>query len=335
MKELKRPWVHWHSPAARILDSALAPDDPLAAEPLWVNRSQADEFERAIARPGIQRWTAARIERRTHEGRLTLLPEFMRQGTRHVDNQPRRLAMSQPALAAAATVALPLTFFINSDALIDVLDLDPSIEIPKVSATVYRDTLRRYNVGITDGRFRFEGDTHFLFVVPEAAYEDVHVLQRLLERGILSRKLAASLMMVDFRNPVFSARRRALMRYVPADAELGAAAAFDDAFIAAVRAAIDAGQGGAAESELLANWTVSDEWPTVFEDRIAQFVTRVVSTIDDADYFAGIFELAESRRREFRKRPLAEFRLTTPVANIPEDAPLLEFADDGTVRQKQ
>ena len=227
MKELKRPWVHWHSPAARILDSALAPDDPLAAEPLWVNRSQADEFERAIARPGIQRWTAARVERRTRDGRLTSLPEFMRQV---LDTSTINLAaspLSQPALAGATTVPLPLTFFVNSDALIDVLDLDPALDIPRVSAAVYRDILRRYQVGITDGRFRFEGDTHFLFIVPEAAYEDVHVLQRLLERGILSRKLAASLLMVDFRNPVFSARRRALMRHVPADAALGAAAAFD------------------------------------------------------------------------------------------------------------
>ena len=159
MKELKRPWVHWHSPAARILDSALAPDDPLAAEPLWVNRGQADEFERAIARPGIQRWTAARIERRTRDGRLTSLPEFMRQV---LDTSTINLAaspLSQPALAGATTVPLPLTFFVNSDALIDVLDLDPALDIPRVSAAVYRDILRRYQVGITDGRFRFRA-TH-------------------------------------------------------------------------------------------------------------------------------------------------------------------------------
>ena len=41
--------------------------------------------------------------------------------------------------------------------------------------------------------------------------------------------------------------------------------------------------------------------------------------------FSKIFELAESRRREFRRRPLAEFRLTTPVTNIPDTAPLLEM----------
>jgi hypothetical protein len=44
--------------------------------------------------------------------------------------------------------------------------------------------------------------------------------------------------------------------------------------------------------------------------------------------------LAESRRREFRRRPLAEFRLTTPVTNIPENAPLLELTVDGRVVEK-
>ena len=50
--------------------------------------------------------------------------------------------------------------------------------------------------------------------------------------------------------------------------------------------------------------------------------------------FSKIFELAESRRREFRRRPLAEFRLTTPVTNIPDAAPLLEMDAAGIVRPK-
>ena len=42
--------------------------------------------------------------------------------------------------------------------------------------------------------------------------------------------------------------------------------------------------------------------------------------------------LAESRRREFRRRPLAEFSLTLPVTNIPTDAPALRLRADGTVQ---
>jgi hypothetical protein len=336
MKELKRPWVHWHSPAARILDSVLAPDDPLRGEPLWVNRSQADEFERAVARPGVQRWTSARMTRCARGGTLTRLPEFMRQvletSTVNLASSPT----SFPALAAASKIQLPLTFFFNSDALIDVLDLDPAVTVPEVDAAVYRETLGQFAVGITDGQFRFDGDTHFVFVVPEPAYEDVHVLQRLLDGGVLSRKLAACLLMVDFCNPVFSPVRSALMRHVPAEASLAAPRAFDDVFIGAVRATDEAGTGGPAEAELLANWDLPDQvWQSAFEDRIRNFLGTVVGGLQAPATFARVFALAESRRREFRKRPLAEFRLTTPITNIPEDAPLLEFAEDGTVREKR
>ena len=333
MKELKRPWVHWHSQAAQIPDSALAPNDPLAAESLWTKRSQADEFERAIARPGIQRWTAARIARRTQAGALAALPEFMRQVLATSTINLAASPTSFPALAAAATIQLPLTFFINSDALIDVLDLDPGIGVPSVTGAVYRDTLKRFDVAITDGQLRFPGDTHFLFVVPEPAYEDVLILQRLVDIGVLSRKLAACLLMVDFANPVFSRRRAALLRHVPEAAPVGTAA-FDEVFITAVRAAVDAGTSGPAEREVLANWDTPDPWPPVFEARIRAFMTAVTETINQPDRFARIFELAEARRREFRTRPLAEFRLTTPVTNIPEEAPLLEFAEDGSIREK-
>jgi hypothetical protein len=120
---------------------------------------------------------------------------------------------------------------------------------------------------------------------------------------------------------------------VPANAALEAAETFDEVFIGAVRASHDAGTGGAAEAELLANWDTPD-WQAAFEGRIRAFMTAVGTRLDEPGGFARIFALAESRRREFRTRPLAEFRLTTPVTNIPEDAALLEFTEDGHVREK-
>src|SRR5687767_10858916 len=79
MKELKPPWIHWHSQASPILDGALAPDDPLRLEPLWTGRRQAEEFERTVARPGIARWTEARFTRSITQSRLQHLPRFLRQ----------------------------------------------------------------------------------------------------------------------------------------------------------------------------------------------------------------------------------------------------------------
>jgi hypothetical protein len=196
--------------------------------------------------------------------------------------------------------------------------------------------LQQFDVAITDGSFRFPGDTFFIFVVPEAPFEDVEVLHHLLDRGVLSRKLAASMLMVDFWNAISSPRRSALMTYVPPTAQLNAAQAFDQAFISAVTASPEAGRPGTPEAELLANWSHADAtWEADFAARIEQFMTQVVPRLRSAAMFAPIFELAESRRREYRKRPLGnEFRLNTPITNIPETAPVLEFVEDGTVRQR-
>ena len=90
-----------------------------------------------------------------------------------------------------------------------VLELEPAVRRPVVPASVYREMLETFNVDITDGQISFRGDTHFVFVVPEPAFEDVLLLAMLLERKVLSRKLAAAMLMVDFENAVFS-RRRAL-----------------------------------------------------------------------------------------------------------------------------
>ena len=72
---------------------------------------------------------------------------------------------------------------------------------------MYQACLSQFDVRVSDGEHTFAGDTHFVFVVPEPAFEDVLVLETLIALGILSDRLAAALLMVDFTNPVFSPRR--------------------------------------------------------------------------------------------------------------------------------
>jgi hypothetical protein len=332
MKELKQPWVNWHSQAAQILDTALAPDDPLQNDPIWTKKSPAEDFERQVARPGIQRWNNARFARSIQDGVLKQPAEFMRQvlGTTTVNltSSPT----SNAGLAAAASVPLPLTFFLNSEALLDLIDLEPAIQPLSVSSAIYQIMLQRYDVALTDGNFRFPGDTNFVFVVPEPAFEDIVVLDRLLQLKILSPKLAASLLMVDFSNSVFSPRRAALLSHVPDSASVHNPSDFQNRLVGNIR---NAATRGSPEAEFLANWNLDDNvWKKTFEQRIEQFFQALTPRLADADSFAPIFELAESRRRQFRKRPLAEFRLTTPITNIPEDAALLQFATDGSVQSK-
>jgi hypothetical protein len=337
MKELKPPWIHWHSMAARIPDDSLAPGDPLRQETIWTERRPAQQLEVEIIRPGIDRWNEARFRACQADGRLHRLPEFFRQvlGTSTVN------LVSSPdesrTLAPGKTMTLPLTFFVNSDALVDELGLDPGIaSVPTVEAGVYLECLRRYDVAITDGAHRFAGDTHFAFVVPEPAFEDLLVLRKLRFLGLLPDKLAASLLMVDFCNPVFSARRAALLAHVPGSASIGSASDFPGSFVEQVATAAATLPPGSPEHEFLDNWRLPDDaWRPEYEARLSAFFAASTGRLQSVGEFAPLFELAESRRREFRRRPLGtEFRLTTPITNISEDAPLLELTPDARVRPK-
>ena len=63
MKELKLPWVNWHSPTAVVASSVFA-EEGLLGHP-WVTNltpGGAWTLELDIARPAIRRWTKARLE---------------------------------------------------------------------------------------------------------------------------------------------------------------------------------------------------------------------------------------------------------------------------------
>jgi hypothetical protein len=334
MKELKLPWQNWHSEAGGIKDDVLAPDDPLRAEKLWIDRTGAQEFERTVIRPGIVRWMDARFAACLANGQLNRLPELMRHVLETTTFNLTSSATENGQLANPGELNLPLTFFLNSDALLNTINLEPDIGVPHVETGLYRACLAKFDVAVTDGNFRFAGDTHFAFMVPEPAFEDIPVLRALISQSVISRKLAACLLMVDFPNSVFSLRRATLLKYVPASAAIGGSGDLPE-FISAVRSATAALPADSVEAEFLANWNLPDsEWQSVFERRIENYIAKIGAQLKAATGVVDIFRLAESRRREFRKRPLAEFRLTTPVTNIPESEPLLQLTADAVVTVK-
>ena len=79
MKELKIPWLHWHSMSAGIRDEVLAPNDRFALIPCGSRARALTCWSRTSFRPGIVRWQNARFAACVTENRLTRLPEFMRQ----------------------------------------------------------------------------------------------------------------------------------------------------------------------------------------------------------------------------------------------------------------
>jgi hypothetical protein len=163
----------------------------------------------------------------------------------------------------------------------------------------------------------------------------VLVLDQLMKLGILSDRLAAALLMVDVSNPVFSDRRAALVNFVPAEARIDDRDGFAAAFVERVAQSAGAAVPGRPEQEFLANWALPEnEWRAEYQRRIEQLIAGVTPQLATTDGLSPFFALAESRRREFRKRPLAEFRLTTPITNIADGAPLLELGSGGAVQPK-
>lgn len=331
MKELRQPWVHWHAPAAGIPPEALAPDDPLRNDPLFLSRVTADQLETTVVRPGIQRWNRARLARSLQSGTLTEVPFFFRQILETTTVNLVTTDHVSHLIGDEDEITLPITFFLDADGLLDTVGIEPAIGNVRVPGRLYRESLVRYDIHRTDGRQRVDGDTHFAFLVPEPAFEDRDVLDLLVLRGVLSSRLAACLLMVDFPNPVFSPRRAALLAHVP---ETVPVASLEERFINAITAAAEETTADSPEREFLGNWALgASEWKPEFERRIESYFSALAVQAATADGFDGFFRLAESRRRAFRRRPLAEFRLTTPMTNIPAAAPALRMRADGTVEE--
>lgn len=340
MKELRQPWNGWHGMNASIQDTVLAPEDPLRTAPLFRDRVSAHELETSVVRPGVERWNRARIAAATASGsEFTDVRYFMRQ---ILDTTTVNLASSSQQsdqLDDNATLTLPATFFLNVEALLDAIGLAPNIDNVVVPGRLYRQSLRRYDFTLTDGSYRQPGDSFFAFLIPEPAFEDLNVLALLLRQRIISRRFAACLLMVDFPNPIFSERRRRLLAHVPDAAPLtdraGGPARTDleARFVAAVEAS---GQpANSPEEEFLANWRLpAASWQRTFEARVEDYFGQLTGLADSNAGFDGWVRLAESRRREFRRRPLAEFRLTLPTTSIPRDAPTLAMRPDGTVQPR-
>ncbi len=333
MKELKAPWLNWNSQASSITDEALAPDDPLRLEPLYVQKQGAQQLETEVVRPGIRRWNDARFKQLFVAGTLSRAREFLRQAlfttTVNLCSAPEESSLAR----AGTPIHLPLGFFLNAEALLNLLQIPVNIQRPQVDGGIYAQCLQRYHVALSDGTFVLSGDTHFLFVVPEPAFEDQVVLQKLVLLQIVPHRLAAALLMVDLPNPLFSPRREALLPYLPDSARVGPAGS--DVAAQIVAAMSGHALPGSPESEFLANWALPDaEWMGTYARRIEAYMGQVANSLQSLDGFDPMFRLAESRRREFRRRPLAEFRLTTPLTDIPEDAPLLEMTVNAAVQNK-
>jgi hypothetical protein len=286
MKELKFPWVHWHGPTLAISENAYAPDDPLVSDPLFLDRSPANLFEDLIM-VLVDRWNEARFDKAV-AGHPTMSPTntWLRQV---VDSTSFGLISSGVRFATLPDRDLndvPATFFVDQDCLIDGAGAALPVRPPalRLSGSRYAGLVQKYDLRLRGRGIDIQGDVPFCFTVPERAREDVVVVRLLIAKGVMSRRLAACLLMVDFANPMFSATRASLLRHLPDGSRLEAGASLDEVLVERITRAASASPPGSAERQFVQNWELGpSDWPTTFADRIDRYLEAVASRLQTDD----------------------------------------------------
>jgi hypothetical protein len=246
-------------------------------------------------------------------------------------------------------VKLPITFFLNSDLLVDAgLLFGAEMPLPEplsrqrvMKGSFYLECLTRYEVVLVGkGRksraeVRLPGDAFFAFVTPEPAYEDLYVIQELVRRGVLTDRFVCCSLMVDFPNPVFSLPRLALLRHVPPAWSLPRREPLSDHLAEVILQAAQAGTPESPEAQFAAHWSLGpNHWRDAFAARLEAYLNAVDERLATPEGADELFRLGDSRCREFRRRLLSEFCLTVPHANIDASGPLLQLSENGRVIAK-
>lgn len=326
MKELKFPWVHWHSFKANIPPTIFDENDARRTHEWFVNKRGAETCEIEVVMPSIVRWTNARFEQLANGSKP---PDTVRLIEHIVTCPTVNLASSSTESAAAklgSPVDLPPSFVVDADGLALVgLPAPPPISVP---ASIYTTSLETFEFQLRNGGFSQPGDTHFAFVIPERAFEDTEVLKQAVARGVISKRLAATLLMVDFPNPVFSPKRARLLSHIPS--QLGVGSDNSETIAQAIIGAAGENDGGSPEGEFAQRWSLGeDRWETSFVRELEAYYEAVETLAASQQGFNDWVRLAESRRSIFRDLPLFEFPLLFAETNLPNER--LEMAADGTV----
>lgn len=323
MKELKLPWVHWDSPESHIFATAFARDDHRVRHDWFVDKQTGGAYtlEFAVARPAIDRWARARFDALVANGGTIdrparIMEQILATPTTNLISSIRESRSASPTPSA---VGLPGTFFVDDDGLRQVgLRTAPPLV---VADAIYQASLRRFEVGLRDGRgFDQRGDTFFAFVVPERALEDQLVLREARRIGLVSKRLAACLLMVDFPNPIFSDRREKLLDWVPQSAAVrDGQSSFSQEMADAILRAADTSPQGSPEREFAERWSAGEDFEDPFNGLLVDYYEAVDERLRTQAGFDDYFELAESRRQRGSKEMpiLRENRLLFADTNIP------------------
>jgi len=250
---------------------------------------------------------------------------------------------------------IPTTLFFNINALAEVLhDVGSTFNGYRIQNTqdytdgivkldlnlCYNDRTDRENPKLRVAVPHTEGP--FPFPIIEPGYEDHQAITTLVlnKPYLLPPKAIAAMLMVEFFNPVYCARRESLMKYVPETASLNATTnTYDvvDQLIANLLASLASQIHGTPEMELLSLLETPDgSWEVTFTDHVNAYAEKTAARIATKQGVEDYMALAEGRRQMFQGREedkpgtgLNEFDLTLPTALA--HVPWTKMTEEGDV----
>jgi hypothetical protein len=235
MKELKIPWNNWNSERASIADSVV--DLDTRKDPPFAAKVGAERLESTIEGASsayYPRFIRSHINEAFTE--VTDVSELLRfvMGDTTIN-----LQSTNPAPNGPPSFSTPNDFWISDTVLRGAgVGLDYTIPdaiafseanyqafLSEMKSKLVQCTLTGAERAQCDGPVDFEvaGSTHFAAFMPVPANDDV-LMASLLTRAnvdnrllkLVSPKFVAAILMVDFQNPLFSAKRKSLSIYAEA-----------------------------------------------------------------------------------------------------------------------
>ena len=312
MRELRQPWNNWHSEAAQV--SATVPDEIRRQEPrktMFRKKKGAESLE-AIVRHGIERWDSERAKRAINGNSINNVVDWTRQLTTTTSvnlissqtKSERRHAVNEEF------IDIPPTFFLNVTGLRSALSVELPVLDTRVERNHFEEALEKHEFKL----FEDIPDTFFAFSVPEPSHEDNSAIRTMLSKKIVSSKLAASILMVDFPNPIYSAKRKSLFEIVDevTDGEFGAAGTSDvskqiETIVADAISTSSPTPSTVAEVQklqpaeqfLFYYRLPNDTWEETVKRHVAEYFASVRARLQLADGVEEYLQLAVARRAQF------------------------------------
>lgn len=346
MKELAFPWNNWNSQLATI--SPLVVPLAITQETFFKNLNGAQDLEKVV-RGGFQTYYVNWLRDRFKAQAGTVQLSDVNQMLRHIiTNTTVNLTSTQIQSNGANTSppnsnisGIPADFLLWDSALRTVLGL--SYTIPPIIfkrqdydnyLSIHHFKLVQSDFTKPDGSPLYEqnGSTYFSFFIPVSAAEDLFMLTQMRSNKIVTDKFIAAVLMVDFKNPVFSEKRSSLQQYadqIPTGTITSGVSSVPTNFAAKVRTAA-AGQPTCdptnfdqctAEQQFLKTWDIPDnQWKTVVQKQIQSYLDefKTIATIDQLDQ---LMRSSVKRQTQFQSwQPLGnldEFSLLLPQTDIP------------------